>query len=112
MYYRWAMRPSDGEVLLAHNHEDHPALTRTHLNLAQEINEPNTFHGYAYRIDGGWRLHDYDHKPISDPFVRAQVAKAIHDKENPSEMGEDDSWDDGDQIDWHRTHYGHPMRQN
>lgn len=81
IYYRFALKPSDGSVLLSHNQEGHPARVRTHADLAQEGNEPGMVHGYAYRIRGGWRLHDYEHRPLTDPFVKAQVSKAIRQAE-------------------------------
>lgn len=71
------MRPSDASVLLSHNHEDPSGVVRSHADLAREGNEPGMTHGYAYRIGGGWRIHDYEHKPLTDPFVKAQVARAI-----------------------------------
>lgn len=74
LYYRFAFKPSDGSVLLSHNQEDQP---KSHGSLALEANEPGVVHGYAYPIGGGYRLHDYEHKPLTDPFIKAQVARSL-----------------------------------
>lgn len=81
IYYRFAFAPSDARVILSDNTEDSP---RYHSDLARELNEPGTYHGYAYRIGRGWRITDWDHKTINDPFVIAQVVRAIRRKEGPT----------------------------
>lgn len=105
LYYRWALAPSTGDVILSHNHEAHPARVRTHTDLAAEVNEPGASHGYAYRIKGGWRLHDYDHKAIEDPFVHAQVVKALGRREGLPALPEQTPTP---AADWSMFQYGQP----
>lgn len=107
LYYRFAYCPSDGRVLVSHNHEGHPAEVRTHGSLAQEANEPGVVHGYAYPIGGGWRIHDYEHKPLTDPYVKAQVSRALarqqgQDVPEPAPMRLEPSVDE--------FHYGQPRQ--
>jgi hypothetical protein len=78
LYYRWVFSPASGEVTLAHNLDDDPKL---HGDLAREQNEPGLVHGYAYRIGGGWRLTDWEHRPVEDPYVVAQVMRKLRDEE-------------------------------
>jgi hypothetical protein len=104
VYYRWAMAPSSGEVYMAHNHEDHPSRVRTHGDLAAEISEANAPHGYAYRIDGGWRLLDYEHKPLTDPYVKNRVLNAIVRREGDPAPGPIEQA----QPDFGRFQYGIP----
>lgn len=107
LYWRFCFKPSDGSVLLSHNQETHPTEVKTHGSLALEANEPGLVHGYAYRIHGGWRLHDYEHRPLTDPFIKAQVAKALARTrgEAPSPVEQDNPApiDDSGQF-----HYGQP----
>ena len=77
VYYRWVFSPSDGQVRLSHNNEGHPANIRTHADLASEANEHGCVHGYAFRVHGGYRVLDYSHSTLVDPFIRERVKKAI-----------------------------------
>jgi hypothetical protein len=93
LYYRWVFSPASGEVTLAHNLEDDPKL---HGDLARERNEPGLVHGYAYRIGGGWRLTDWEHRPVEDPYVVAQVMRKLRDEEGytPAEDASEGDWDE------------------
>lgn len=72
-YYRWAFDPEDGNVELSHNYEDHPTKVRLHKDFGPHLTE----RGYAYRIDGGWRVTDLKHGALSDPFIVSQVLRAL-----------------------------------
>lgn len=72
-YVRFVFNPTDGEVELSHNHEGHPAHAPTHRDLA----DGHSVHGYAYRIQGGWRVTDYEHKPLNDTFIAARVVDRL-----------------------------------
>ncbi len=111
--YRWIFKPSDGTVTLAHDHEDHPAYTRYHGDLADEAWEPNTFYGNAFRIKGGWRILDGDHKPVNDPLIVKSVLQAIKDQEaEPAELEGESDWSEPVLAsDFEKTHYGLPMRE-
>jgi hypothetical protein len=108
MYYRWAFAPSDGHVLLSDNTEDPP---RFHSDLAREINEPSTYHGYAYRIGRGWRITDWDHKTVNDPYVIGQVIREIRKKEGAVLPHPDlTAWEEtGDEPSFDNFHYGLPV---
>ena len=84
-YYRWVFNPSNSEVTLSHNKEGHPAFIKTHGDLSREVNHPEAVHGYIFKIKGGWRLLDYAHKPIDDPYIKRRVMKAIAEKERVDE---------------------------
>jgi hypothetical protein len=113
LYYRFVLKPSDGSVVLSHNDETDPAHVRYHGDLANEIREQGV-HGFAYRIGKGWRLTDYEHKPIDDPFVRRQVLGALRQEEGPtlphSDLTQD--WQIQDEPEFDRFHYGLPIGTN
>jgi hypothetical protein len=104
LYYRWVFSPDTGEVVVGHNEEGHPALVRYHKELAGELNRPNLTHGYAYRLVGGWRLTDWEHKPLEDPFITSQILNKLGEK---ASIHEDNSWVPA-QHDYDRSHYGLP----
>jgi len=79
VYYRWVFSPSDSQVRLSHNQEGHPAHIRTHKDLANEANEHGCVHGYAFKVGGGYRILDYAHKTLVDPYIRGHVKKAVED---------------------------------
>jgi hypothetical protein len=80
VFYRWVFSPSDGQVRLSHNQEGHPAHIRTHKDLANEANEHGCVHGYAFRMgDDQYRVLDYAHKPLVDPYIKVRVKKAVED---------------------------------
>lgn len=73
-YYRFCYSPASGDVALSHNQEAKPADLPTHADLAAQLNEPDLLHGYAYRINNGWRLTDWEHRPVTDPHAKMSVA--------------------------------------
>lgn len=78
LYYRFVYSPRTDKVSLSHNREGHPARVRTHGDLAREVDDSNAIHGYAFRIGGGWRIVGYDHKPLTDPYVKRKVERELH----------------------------------
>jgi hypothetical protein len=102
-YYRWVLKPSDGSVDLSHNFEDHPAHVRYHGELATQHKEPDLIHGYAYRLDNGWRLTDWEHKPLDDKFVVAQVVRAIRQREGHQPAPKPQGYSEFEEF-----HYGIP----
>lgn len=106
LYRRWVFSPGTGSVELADNDGD-PIDVRYHTDIARELNEPNLVHGYAYRIGGGWRLLDWDSKPVTDPFVIASVMRQLKASEGDSEPHEG-SWTSDRNNDWSRMHQGMP----
>ena len=103
IYYRWVFSPKDGQVALGHNDETHPAFVPYHRDIADLVGKANLQHGYAYRIHGGWRLTDEEHKPVRDNYVVAQVVRALNGREEPAEGARKGS------RDFSRTHYGLPV---
>lgn len=121
LYKRWVFSPATGKVELADN-TGNPLDVRYHGDLASRINEPDLVHGYAYRLGDGWRLTDWDSKPLSDPFVVAQVMRTLqasdghtephtagrpdrHEMNLPQSFG---SWSPLFEEDWDRIHGGLP----
>lgn len=83
IYHRWGYDPRDDSV---------------------HINERNDFdlNGYAYRIDGGWRLTDEEHDAVDDPYIVRKVMEALKGDSNAPEPS-----------DYHfgRLHYGLPFKK-
>ena len=65
-------------------------------------NRPNLVHGYAYRIINGWRLTDWEHRPVDDPYTTSQVLRKLNQKPQEYEQPEEPK-------DYDRLHYGLPM---
>lgn len=107
MYYRWIYAPSTGEVTLGSNADDHPARVKYHGELGGQADSANPTHGYAYRIGNGWRLTDWEHKAVEDPYTVSQVVRALERKESP-EIVSQGSWREDNQ-DWDRLHYSQPI---
>ena len=76
LYWVWVFDPQDAEVEL-YNEEDHPLDTPGHSELAAKHPHPERLHGYAYRIVNGWRITDWEHKALEDPFVVGKVQEAL-----------------------------------
>lgn len=77
IYWLWAFDPEDGHVVVEHNEGRSRSEAKTHDELAPEITHPARLNGFAYKIQGGYRITDEDHKKIDDPFVIKQVLTAL-----------------------------------
>jgi hypothetical protein len=110
IYYRFAFSPSSGEVILSHNEEDHPARVRYHTDLSNELGEGETYHGYVYRIGRGWRVTDWEHKPLNDPFINAAVLRALRKEEGPHHPHPELDWQEVQEepAEFDKFHYGLP----
>lgn len=107
LYYRFVFKPSDGSVEISHNAEGHPADVPYHSELADER---DTYHGYAYRIGKGWRLTDWEHQPVSDPFVVSQVLRRLRQEEGFTLPHSDlDDWSEQPDPNYDQFHYGLPV---
>lgn len=80
LYWLWAFDPMTGEVTVDHNEDKARADAVTHTNLAEHITHPNKVMGYAYKIQGGFRITDSDHRPVDDPYIINNIIKAIKEK--------------------------------
>lgn len=106
LYYRWVFTPSGVE--LSHNDDEHPANLQFHQDLGSEVNEQSMVHGYVYRIHNGWRLTDWEHRPLTDPYVVKQVVDAINNEEGIRTASEQEpAWEP--EWDFDKLHYGRPM---
>jgi len=61
-------------------------------------------HGYAYRIDGGWRILDVDHKKVKDFYIFPKVLEALR--------GETEEAGEAKDYDFDHLHYGQPLEIN
>lgn len=75
VYYRWTFSPRTG-VSLGHNEGDLDAFVQY-----REGSSDSDDKGYAYRIGNGWRLTDWEHRPVEDPYVVSQVVRKLQDQE-------------------------------
>lgn len=73
----WAFSPRSGRVHLYNEADHHPAEVPTHDSIARDLGEVGLSHGFAYGIPGGFRVLDYNHGPVEDPFVRRHVVDAL-----------------------------------
>lgn len=107
LYYRWVFTPSGVE--LSHNDDDHPAHLQYHQDLGSQVNEQSMVHGYAYRIKNGWRLTDWEHQPVEDPYIHKSVVDAINNEEGMRVASvEEPTWEPAE-LDFDRLHYGRPL---
>jgi hypothetical protein len=108
LYYRWIFSPSKG-VTLGTNQDDHPALVDYHQNLGGQINDTDLVHGYAYPIGNGWRVTNYEHQPVGDPFIVNQVVRRLNLQAGP-QIAAEGSWQPTE-YDFDRLHYGLPREK-
>ena len=107
MFYVWCFSPRSGEVSFTHALEGHALDNRTLGTLANEANDQNAMTGYAAKIERGWRVTDNDGKPLTDPFVKRQVVRALGSGHPDQEVSEHDN--NPYPVDWDRYQYGKPM---
>lgn len=111
LYYRFLFDPQDGEVTLSSNDEDHPAHVRYHLDMAEQTGAAQPYHGYAYRVGRGWRLTDWEHNAIDDPFINAAVLRALRKAEGEYHPHPHMDWEEIEDApeEFDRFHYGLPV---
>lgn len=61
-------------------------------------------HGFAYRIDGGWRILDSEHKKVKDFHIFPRILEAL--------KGDKTKVVDHRDYDFDRLHYGDPIEIN
>lgn len=86
IYFLFTFDPTDGQVYLDHTEDKHPADVLTHRNLAPHVTHPERVHGYAYSIEGGWRLTTDEHRKIEDPYIERRVLKALRQEEPEADL--------------------------
>lgn len=77
IYWLWSFDPTDGHVVVHSNDGAPRAQAKTHDELAPEITHPERLNGYAYKIQGGYRITTDDHKKLEDPYVVKAVLSAL-----------------------------------
>lgn len=77
IYWLWVFDPESGHVTIHHNEDSSRAEAKTHDEVAPEVTHPGRLNGYAYKIQGGYRITTDDHKKLEDPFVVKQVIAAL-----------------------------------
>lgn len=75
--YLWVYDPDTTEVHLQDEKGDHPAHYPTHAEMAQHVTHDDRQQGYAWSIDGGWRIEDEFSKKITDPFLLKRIHEAL-----------------------------------
>jgi hypothetical protein len=78
IYFLWVFDPHNDKVIIEHNEGRHPANHVDHRDLAEKVPHPERIHGYAYRIKSGWRITDYEHKPVDDSHVFHLVHQGLN----------------------------------
>jgi hypothetical protein len=53
----------------------------------EKVPHPERIHGYAYRINDGWRITDWEHRPVGDPHVKELVRKELRGEADGSRKG-------------------------
>lgn len=77
IYVLWVFDPMTDKVSVEHNKGRHRALAVTHSQMAPDVVHPGRLQGYAYKIQGGWRITTEEHRMSDDPHIIKQVKKAL-----------------------------------
>lgn len=77
IYWLWVYDPQEDKAHVHHNRDKHRANHTDHEELGHKVPHPSRVHGYAYRIVGGFRITDWDHRPVADPRVSKRVHEAL-----------------------------------
>lgn len=83
IYYLWVFDPVEDKVHVEHNEGRHRADHRDHSHLAERVPHPDRIHGFAYHIKNGWRITDWEHRPVEDPHVVELVRKELRGEARP-----------------------------
>lgn len=87
LYYLWVFDPVEDKVYVEHNEGRHRADHIDHGKLAERVPHPDRIHGYAYQIKDGWRITDWEHRPVDDPHVKELVRRALRSESKPQRKG-------------------------
>jgi hypothetical protein len=77
LYYLYVFDPQTGTVTIENTEGKPRAEHKYHAELAEEIPHPGRIHGYVYPIQGGYRITDWEHRPLTDPFVKRRVIQTL-----------------------------------
>ena len=76
----------------------HPYNDEVHLNDDKDHDQ----NGYAYRIDGGWKLTDIDHNKVEDPYLIKKIIQALGGRASENAIEPKD-------YNFTKLHYGQPL---
>jgi hypothetical protein len=76
VYYLWIFDPDTDQVHMDSNKGKAPAHHILHDDLAI-VRHPEAVRGYAYSIEGGWRITDDDHKEVKDHHIVRRVVQKL-----------------------------------
>lgn len=82
LYYLWVFDPIEDKVILEHNEGKHHAEHLDHSDLAKRVDHPDRIHGFAYCIEGGFRITDWEHRPLDDEHIKETVRLALKGRKN------------------------------
>lgn len=88
-YYLWVFDPQTNKVHVESNEGRDRSDHLDHSHLADAHPHPDRVHGYAYllRHHRGFRVTDWDHKEVKDPYIKRQVEKALEGKHHEASVG-------------------------
>lgn len=75
--YLWVYDPLKSEIHLVNGRGEHPADFPLHREIAPHVNHKDRLDGYAFRIEGGWRIMDDHHRKLDDPFIIKKIREAL-----------------------------------
>lgn len=73
IYYRFVFGATEGNVALARGDD----FQQRFQDLIEDVNDHDYLAGYVYPIQGGYRLTDREHKPLTDRFVAKKVIENL-----------------------------------
>ena len=76
VYWLWCFDPVKGKVTVATNEDKELTDTIGHEHIDPDATHAERQEGYAYKIRGGYRITDVQHRAVKDPFVKREVRKA------------------------------------
>lgn len=87
LYYLWVYDPDEDKAHVVHNEGRHRADYIDHEELGRKVVHPERVHGYAYPIGGGFRITDWDHRPVDDPHIAEVVRRVLKGERRHSKSG-------------------------
>jgi hypothetical protein len=78
VYFLWCFDPFNDKVIIEHNDWRDNAQHIDHRDLAEKVPHPERVHGYAYRLKNGWRITDWEHRPVDDSHIFHLVHEGLN----------------------------------
>lgn len=77
VYVLWVFNPDTDTALIEDPSGKPRAEQRYHEELAKQVPHPDRVHGYAYSIRDGWRITDWEHRPLDDAHIKRVVRRTL-----------------------------------